>query len=96
MAVDLTTALYLLAAALVAVAVRLFDSPKTTIVVDGQIQWGNLIPVVAGAIIAVPLGAWILGLNVLDPKGFVELVAVGIAGLSAVKAFLNIATKSEE
>jgi len=95
MAVDLTTGLYLLAAALVAVVIRLMDTPKTAIVADGKIQWGAIIPTVVGAIIAVPVGAWILGLNVLEPAGFASLVAVGVAGLSAVKALLNITAPSQ-
>ena len=96
MAIDITTALYLLAAALVAVVIRLMDTPKTTLVVtapDGttkHIQWDAIIPVVAGALIAAPVGAWILGLDVLDPRGFAAIVTVGIAGLSAVKALLNV------
>lgn len=90
--IDGTTVMYLLAAILVAVAIRLYDAPKTELVdpETKKILWGNIVPVLVGAAIACPLGAWILGLNVFEPAGFVAIVAVGILGLSAIKAFLNI------
>ncbi len=91
MAIDVTTALYLLAAAVVAVVLRLYDTPKTTVIVDGKIQWDIILPVAAGAVIAAPVGAWILGLNVLIPAGFAAIVAVAYTWMAAVKALLNVA-----
>ena len=94
MPIDLTTAMYLVAAVLVAAVIRFMDTPKTELIVtnpDGTIAilWGNIIPTLVGIGIAVPLGAWVLALNVLDPKGFLEIVAVGILGLASVKALIN-------
>lgn len=93
--IDLITALYLLAAAAIAVVLRLYDSPKTTIIVDGQVQWAALLPIVGGALIAAPVGAWVLGLNVLVPTGFITIVAVAYGGMAAVKALLNITQPAE-
>jgi len=90
-AIELMTALYLLAAAAIAVVLRLYDTPKTVVVVDGKIQWDIILPVAVGAIIAAPVGAWILGLNVLVPVGFAAIVAVAYTGMAAVKALLNVA-----
>ena len=90
MPIDLTTAMYLVAAIVVATVIRLLDWPKTQFIdIDGKILWGNIVPTIAGIGIAVPLSAWVLGLSVLDPKGFVEIVAVGSLGLAAIKALIN-------
>lgn len=94
MALDVMTALYLLAAALIAVAIRLYDTPKSVIIVDGKPQWDVIIPPLVGAIIAAPVGAWILGLDVLIPAGFVSIVAVAYTGMAGIKALLNIAEKA--
>lgn len=89
MPIDVTTAMYLLAAIAVAVVIRLMDSPVTTLVVDGKVQWQNLIPTVAGIAIAVPIAAWVLELNVLVAKDFLLIVATGMTGMAAVKALIN-------
>lgn len=94
MALDLMTAGYLLAAALIAAAIRLLDTPKDTLIANGVVQWGVVVPAVVGAIIAVPLAAWILAIDVLVPAGFISLVGLGVAGMAAVKAILGLANKA--
>lgn len=95
MAFGIEVALYLAAAAIVAAAIRLYDSPKTSVIVDGKIQWAYIVPVVVGAALAVPIGCWILGIDILDPKGFATAVGLGVAGLSFVKAILNVTGATE-
>lgn len=93
--IDMETVLYLLAAIVIAVAIRFYDTPKTEIIDEtGKILWANILPVLAGAAIAVPVGCWLLGLNVLVVEGFATAVAVGIGGLALVKAALNIGQKA--
>lgn len=93
--IDITTALYLLAAAAIAAIIRLYDTPATDVVVDGVIQWAKVVPIVVGAVIAAPVGAWILGLDVLVPTGFVAIVAVAVTGMAGVKALLGLIVKEQ-
>jgi hypothetical protein len=94
--ISLEIGLYLVAAAIVAAVIRLYDTPKTAIVVDGVIQWDVILPPIVGAALAVPIGCWVLNIDATVPTGFAEAVMLGIAGLSVVKAVLNIVTKEEE
>lgn len=88
---DWNSVLYLLGAIAVAVAIRLYDSPKTDLIDEtGKVLWGNIIPVLAGAAIAVPVASWLLGFDVMTTEGFIAAVAAGIGGLALVKAILNI------
>ena len=91
MAIEIEVALYLVAAAIVAAAIRLMDTPKSLILKDdGQIDWSVVIPPVVGAMIAVPIGCWLMGVDVTAQEGFVTAVAFGIAGLALVKGLLNL------
>jgi hypothetical protein len=87
--IDLEVAMYVLAAAVAAAAIRLYDTPKDVLMVDGAIRWEAIVPAVAGALIATPIGCWLLNISATVPSGFAEAVAIGVAGMAFVKAALG-------
>lgn len=87
MTIDPMDAVYLLGAALIALFIRLYDTPATELVMANL---ANILKTLAGSAIAVVLGAWILAIDVSTPEGFIEIVALGIGGMAVVKAMLNV------
>lgn len=81
-------AAYLFVVAGVAVVVRYYDIPVSIK------DWASIVKTFIGAIFAIGLGAWLMidPANVdalIDPKVFVELIALGVAGMASFRAFVG-------
>jgi hypothetical protein len=93
--VDAQTVGLFLFAAILATYIRIKDSPKLVLVVNGKVDYGAL--AVLGetffvSAIAALLAAWVLagqGVYIDTVAGFATVTGSAIAGMSTVRAILN-------